>query len=106
MTVARGRLRLPKSMNRLEAAYGEHLMACFDVEWHKYEGLTLKLGDDCRYTPDYLVMKKGGQIECHEVKGFWRDDARVKIRVAAAMFPFRFVAVTRSSDGDWLAEEF
>jgi hypothetical protein len=29
----------------------------------------------------------------HEVKGFWQDDARVKIKVAARSIPFRFKAV-------------
>ena len=32
------------------------------------------------------------QMEMHEVKGFWQDDARVKIKVAAQMYPFRFLA--------------
>ena len=46
-----------------------------------------------------------GEVEIHEVKGFWMDDARVKIKVASEMFPFRFVAVTRKA-GRWEAEEF
>ena len=32
------------------------------------------------YNPDYLVIYPG-HFEIHEVKGFWRDDARVKIKV-------------------------
>jgi len=50
-------------------------------------------------------MLATGDIECHEVKGFWRDDARVKIRVAASLYPFRFVAVTKTKGG-WDIEEF
>ena len=48
-------------------------------------------------------------LEFHEVKGFWRDDARVKIKVAAEHFPFKFVAVRKkklSEGGGWDVEEF
>ena len=50
-------------------------------------------------------MLASGELEMHEVKGFWREDARLKIKVAAEQFPFRFVAVTKSKDG-WATEEF
>jgi hypothetical protein len=48
-------------------------------------------------------------LEMHEVKGFWQDDARVKIKVAASIYPFRFVAVTaraKKHGGGWAVEEF
>lgn len=48
-------------------------------------------------------------MELHEVKGFWQDDARAKIKIAAAMFPFRFFAVkvkTKREGGGWDVEEF
>ena len=44
-------------------------------------------------------------IPAVNAKGFWEDDARVKIKVAAEVFPFRFVAITRSKDG-WKEEDF
>jgi hypothetical protein len=53
-----------------------------------FERLTLKLADDTRYTPDFLVQDLDGSLRLEEVKGFWRDDAKVKIKVAAAQFPF------------------
>jgi hypothetical protein len=57
-----------------------------------YERVTLKLGDDCRYTPDFFVILPDGQITIYETKGaFIREDARVKLRAAAEMFPFRFI---------------
>ena len=34
-----------------------------------YEGLTLRMANGHRYTPDWVVVTAGGQIECHEVKG-------------------------------------
>ena len=41
-----------------------------------------------------LVVTADGLLQYHEVKGFWRDDARVKIKVAARLFRDRkFIAV-------------
>jgi hypothetical protein len=50
-----------------------------------------------------------GEIELHEVKGFWEGDARVKIKVAAEMYPFRFLAVkaqSKKAGGGWEVETF
>lgn len=42
----------------------------------------------------------------HEIKGFREDDARVKIKVAARLFPeFAFVGVQRRK-GEWVEERF
>lgn len=85
-------------MNRTEAQYADELEARrlggALRDW-RFQALTLKLADDTRYTPDFLVIATDGTLECHEVKGFWRDDAKVKIKVAARLFPFRFVAVQK-----------
>ncbi len=100
------------TLNRTEQAYSAHLaglQVLGQVEWFAFEALTLKLAADCRYTPDFLVMLPDGSLECHEVKGFWQDDAKVKIRCAAEKFPFRFVAVkaeAKKRGGGWLREEF
>ncbi len=40
------------------------------------------------------------------MKGHWEDDARVKIKVAAEMYPFRFVAITSSRKDGFAYEEF
>ena len=48
-------------------------------------------------------------MEMHEVKGFWQDDARAKIKIAAGQYPFRFIAVrvkAKKDGGDWEVEEF
>jgi hypothetical protein len=105
--------RLPAgTMNKSEAAYAAHLaylQTIRQVLWWKFEGLKLRLADNTFYTPDFAVMAADCRMECHEVKGFWRDDARVKVKVAAAQFPFRFVAVTKRAlkhGGGWDKEEF
>ncbi len=54
-------------------------------------------------------MRSDGTMEMHEVKGFWQDDARVKIKVAADMYPLKFIAVKRrakKNGGGWSIEEF
>jgi hypothetical protein len=101
--------RLPTgTMNKSEKAYAErlaYLATLRQVLWWKFEGLKLRLGDNTFYTPDFVVMPADCRIECHEVKGFWRDDARAKIKIAASIYPFRFIAVTKKRDG-WEREEF
>ena len=74
-----------------------------------FEALTFKLADDCRYTPDFLVMLPDGELEVHEVKGHFEDDAKVKLRVAADKFPFRFLAfrkLPKKEGGGWQEIEF
>lgn len=95
-------------MNKTEARYERHLdvlRAAGQVRHWWFEGITLKLAHDCRLTPDFLVMLADGSLECHDVKGHFEDDAKVKMRVAASLFPFRFVAV-RATRGGWEEEDF
>lgn len=74
-------------------------------DW-RFEQVTLKLAPDCRYTPDMYVVHNDGSVEFEECKGFWRDDAKVKIRVAARLFPeFKFTAL-RLVRGAWEPEEY
>lgn len=105
--------RLPAgAMNKTEQAYAAHLQAELQagrVAWFKFEGLKFRLADNTFYTPDFAVMLADGQMQAHEVKGFWQDDARVKIKVAAGLFPFQFLAVTaqaKRSGGGWKVEVF
>lgn len=106
-TQALGRLKAG-TRNRTEAAYELHLLErarAGEVVWFRFEGLKLRLADSTFYTPDFAVMLAGGQMECHEVKGYWLDDARVKVKVAAELYPFRFIAATKSKTG-WDKEVF
>jgi len=94
-------------MNKLEEAYSWVLEAdrrAGLLTWYAYEAITLKLADGVRYTPDFAVLTIGPRLEFHEVKGYMREDARIKLRVAASMFPFRFLLARRASAG-WVIEE-
>jgi hypothetical protein len=110
-TLALGRLR-PGAQNKTEAEYRRILEArkqAGEIEWYAFEGITFKLADDTRYTPDFAVMLAGGAMEMHEIKGRWMDDAKVKIKVAADKFPFRFIAVyklSKKDGGGWRYEPY
>jgi len=104
---ALGRLKAG-AMNKTEAAYANYLekqKQFGDVAWFAFEPMNLKLADKCFYRIDFLVMLKSGQLEVHEVKGFWTDDALVKIKTASAKFPFRFIAL-KLVKGIWEVREF
>lgn len=75
------------------------------VKHWEFEPIKLKLAERTTYTPDFLVVTDD-QVECHEVKAWWEDDARVKIKVAAEKYWFfKFVAITRLK-GVWQYEDF
>ncbi len=113
----RGTRHKPMEMNRLEAAYAERLdlqKAHGSVLFWKFESIKLRLADATFYTPDFMVMTLTYAIELHEIKAFWKstggahweDDARVKIKVAASIYPFVFKSFSRDKDGDWKEEVF
>jgi hypothetical protein len=95
-------------MNKTEAAYARHLDALkFSgaVLWWGFEPVNIRLADNTFYRIDFMVQLASGEVQCHEVKGFWRDDARVKIKVAASLLPFKFIAC-RLIKGAWEYEYF
>lgn len=108
---ALGRLKTGQ-MNKTETAYAAALRLremAGEILWSRFEGVKLRLADNTFYSPDFAVMTADGTLEMHEVKGFWQDDARVKIKVAADQYPFRFVAVkaqSKKAGGGWSVEEF
>ena len=104
---ALGRMKAGKQ-NKTEEAYGAQLelrKRAGEVAWYAFEGVKLRLADNTFYSPDFAVMRANGELEMHEVKGFWTDDARVKIKVAASLFPFHFIAARKVKSG-WEIEEF
>lgn len=57
---------------------------------YDFQPVKLRLADNTFYTPDFRVILPDGLQEMHEVKGFMRDDAAVKIKVAAEQHPYVF----------------
>jgi hypothetical protein len=103
---AKGR-RKPGVMNGTEekmAAFLDQKKTVGEVLQYWFEAYTFKLAPDTRYTPDFAVMLSDYTLEFWEVKGFMRDDANVKIKVAAQMFPhvFRLCKVrAKKHGGGW-----
>ncbi|PRC92658.1 DUF1064 domain-containing protein [Solimicrobium silvestre] len=99
-------------MNKTEAAYAAHLELlkhAGDVLWYKFEGVKFRLADATFYSPDFAVLTKNNELQIHEIKGFWQDDAKVKIKVASDLYPFRFIAVyaiPKKNGGGWRQEDF
>ena len=99
-----------EGMNKTEAA------RAVDLEAMKRNGLlaawwfekwTFKLADDLRYTPDFVIQKMDGALEVEEVKGFWRDDARAKVKMFVELYPFPVRAYTKAkTHSGWDVETF
>jgi hypothetical protein len=98
--------RLPAGqMNRTEKSYAAHLDLLKyggDILWWKFEPAKLRLAQKTFYTCDFMVLMKDNRIEMHEVKGgFITDDAAVKIKVAASLYPFDFFII-RKKGAFWM----
>lgn len=105
---SRGTFHKSGEMNKTEAAYAAYLDGLKKdgaIADYRFEAVKLRLADKTFYTPDFMVLMPDFSFEMHEVKGFWEDDARVKIKVAATQFPFKFVAAKKTKNG-WDREVF
>ena len=115
---ARGRHRVDTTkMNKTERAYFEFLQSRLqrgEITWFKYKPFSIKMADDLHYQPDFCLLDAHtSELIVDDVKGRKRDkvvtkkanpngdrfipwieeDALVKIKAVATMFPFRFRVV-------------
>lgn len=87
-------------LNKTERAYLARLRL-LRPEFIGIQNITFKLGDDCRFTPDFSYIDANGVLVFVDVKGFQRDDALVKIKTAARQFRlFRFV-IAKKVGHEW-----
>ncbi len=100
-------------MNKTEGEWAMILEArkrAGEIIWYQFEGLRLRLADGAYFTPDFPVLTKEGNLEFQEVKGFWREAGKLRIRVAAGLYPFwKFYAVRKikkKDGGGWDIEGF
>ena len=114
----KGTKRERGTMNANERAYNGYLAVrkgAGEILWYAFEPFKLRLADNTTYTPDFLVMFACGALECHDCKGFKRkpsgdpgywceEDAKVKIKIAAELFPFVFKIVFKCGNF-WIEEE-
>lgn len=95
-------------MNKTEEWYYKNVLLLRDgVQRIEYEGIRFQLANGSTYTPDFYVLLSDGTVEIHETKGFWREDDRVKIKVAAhRWWEYRWFGVTISGFKIKKVEEF
>jgi len=107
---ALGRLKTGE-MNKTEKAYSIHLaglMHIGEIVFWKFEGIKFRLANNTFLTPDFIIMKPSGEIQILEVKGYMMDDANIKLKVAAEMYPFRFFVIRKcrkKDGGGWSSQE-
>lgn len=99
-------------MNKTEEAFSHfaenHLRAGLILGWW-FESVTLLLGPNMRYTPDFMILEADQTITFVEVKPsyvqkesgerkvFARDGALEKLKVASTKYPFRFKLAVRQT---------
>lgn len=94
-----------EKLNKTERAFLEYLRYTMHVRCLHIQAVTLKLAFDCRLTPDFSYYSQDEQLTFIDVKGFQREDALIKMKVAARTFPeWRFIIVKRIK-GEWKFEE-
>jgi hypothetical protein len=107
------------SMNKIEAAYAvmlDELKVVGKVKAYRFEAVTLKLAEGCRYTPDFQVVIDGSPICFTEVKSgrkrksgnvgvFMEDDARVKLLTASRLYPEYDFVLAWHYKGAWTLEQ-
>ena len=89
---------LKSRMNKWEQQYATTLRLrqhAGEVRAFWFEPIKFRLARLGFYTPDFMVILEDWSVVFHEVKGHMREDANVKIKVAAEQFPFPFYLITK-----------
>ena len=91
-------------MNGLEARYAGNLEAqrkTGRIIFWRFESVKFRLADRTWYSPDFYLMRPDGSIEIHETKGWMEDDANVKIKTVAELFPEFLFVLVKWRNGTW-----
>lgn len=107
---ALGRLKTGEK-NKTEQRYEDQVLRVGvmtgAVLWYRFEGVKLRIADNTFLTVDYAVLPADGILTMIDVKGgpaVIQDDARVKMKVAAEAYPFRF-QFAYPEGGGWTHED-
>lgn len=109
------RCHVAGEMNKTEAAYSRQLdtlVAAGEIVAFRFEAVRFTLAHNVSgarnamtYTPDFMVITDDN-IQFHETKGFMREDALLKVKMAAEIYPwFRWFVIRKTKTG-WDKEEF
>ncbi len=103
--------RPAKGPNKTEAEYRRLYLGTGrrDLVAVAFEGVTFRLANGHRYTPDWVYVE-GGRLVCVEVKGSYRlgsyQRARLAFDQAAVEWPgVRWIWAERRKDGSWHVKE-
>lgn len=92
-------IHTPGVMNKAEEEFYNILVMrqkAGEVIHFGFETVKLKLAPKTFLTLDFFVQYVSGEMGFEEVKGgHWEDDARVKIKVAAQLYPMFHFSVYR-----------
>lgn len=120
---ARYRKREKGERNKTEAAYEAHLeqlKKAGEIQGYMFEPIKLRLADNTYYIPDFLVFAADGVVELHDTKGstkktmtdgskvsapWTEEDAKIKMKVIAEMYPFRVFVVWKNG-AVWEKKEY
>jgi hypothetical protein len=88
------------NLNKTEKGYLDYLRR-MRPQWIGVQCITLKLGHDCRYTPDFWALDDTG-LRAIDVKGghTW-EDSLIKLRVAARLYPFIYFVIAKRKGLVW-----
>lgn len=94
------------ALNKTEQAYYAWAKAC-GWQYVGVQNITLLLAHDCRFTPDFTLWSPESGVTLVDTKAtnkktgkpLVREDAMIKMRAAARLFPFiRFVVAYRHGE--------
>jgi hypothetical protein len=97
----------PKYRSKTESRYAGHLeglRAAGRIREARYEAFRVTLADKTTLGADFWVVMPDMSVEIHEVKGeYVREDAWVKLKIAAAMWPwFRWFKCQEDETRQWV----
>lgn len=93
-----------KGMNRAEVEYSlvlERERRAGEIQRYRFEAVKVRVGEGCFYVPDFFVERDGGKPLFVEVKGFLRDDARVKFLAAKELHDWADWQMWRKGQTGW-----
>lgn len=85
-----GRKAKEKKMNGIETRFSRILEAAKkrgEIQRWGFEEVAFRLAPSTVYNPDFLAVLPQGQWLFIETKGYLRDDAAVKFKIAAGRYP-------------------
>ena len=96
--------RAKRQRNKTEWRYSDELefqrLAGEILQW-EFEGLRFKLADGAWYKPDFAVWLPDGRLRLVEVKGFRREAAIVRFKVARDKYPHCEWLMVQRVKGAW-----